>query len=104
MKLFKRKKSIRSRLNGIIHHELDHLEEAEETGEEYGTERLNKCLNMKTNLIEKIWTIIKDILAIFVPLCFYGTWLNKGMKFEEEGVMTSGTFKSFTSKLNPRKW
>lgn len=104
MKLFKRKKSIRSRLNFIIHRELDHIEEAEETGEEYDTKRLSNVLNMKTGLMEKIWTIIKDIAAIFVPLCFYGAWLNKGMKFEEEGVLTSGTFKSFTSKLNPRKW
>lgn len=107
MKLFKRL-SIRWRLRKLIQSELDKMEEAEINGTNLETEKLDKLLNMKSKTnkgnFEKVWTITRDIAGIFVPLMFYGRWLDRGLKFEESGVLCSGTFKSFIGKLNPRKF
>lgn len=105
MKLSKRL-SIRWRLRNLIHKEIDKIEEAEEKNEEINTDKLSKLMNLKSGsktTFERIWTVTRDVAGIVVPLWFYGRWIDKGLKFEETGVLCSGTFKSFTSKLKPNK-
>lgn len=43
------------------------------------------------------------ILELAVPLMFYASWVNKGLKFEEEGTFTSTTFRGVLQKLKPTK-
>lgn len=40
---------------------------------------------------------------IVLPLVFYGAWMRKGFKFEEEGTFTSTTFRGLFSKFRPTK-
>lgn len=47
------------------------------------------------------WDIGIKIGNIVVPMLFYGVWMKRGFKFEENGVYTSTTFKNFFSKLKP---
>lgn len=40
-----------------------------------------------------------ELSAVVVPVVFYGVWLKKGFEFEEEGTITSNTFKGLISKF-----
>lgn len=40
---------------------------------------------------------------LVLPLIFYGTWMRKGFKFEQEGTFTSTTFRGLFSKFRPTK-
>lgn len=40
---------------------------------------------------------------IVLPLIFYGIWMRKGFKFEQEGTYTSTTFRGLFSKFKPTK-
>lgn len=54
----------------------------------------------------KLWNGVKtgvEIVGVVVPLVFYGVWMNRGLKFEEEGSFTSTTFKGLISKFKPTK-
>lgn len=42
-----------------------------------------------------------DVAGIVLPLMFYGLWMRKGFKFEEDGTFTSTTFKSLFQKFKP---
>lgn len=44
-----------------------------------------------------------ELVGIVAPIVFYGIWMKKGLKFEEEGVYTSTTFKGLMSKFKPTK-
>lgn len=49
----------------------------------------------------KIATVGVQALGIIVPALVYTSFMDKGFKFEEEGVYTSGTFKNLTGRLRP---
>lgn len=54
----------------------------------------------------KLWNGVKtgvEIVGVVAPLVFYGVWMNRGLKFEEEGSFTSTTFKGLISKFKPTK-
>lgn len=54
----------------------------------------------------KIGTYVKigvEGLGVVAPLVFYGYWMNKGFQFEEEGTITSSTFKGLIGKFKPTK-
>lgn len=54
----------------------------------------------------KIWNVAKtgvEIAGIVVPIVFYSVWMNRGLKFEEEGSFTSTTFKGLMGKFKPTK-
>ena len=52
----------------------------------------------KDRLMEKIKLGV-GVAEVILPLVFYGSWLKKGLKFEETGSITSTTFRNFVSKL-----
>lgn len=43
------------------------------------------------------------IAEIVLPLGFYGIWMRKGLRFEETGTFTSGTFKGLVNRFRPTK-
>lgn len=49
----------------------------------------------------KIAALGVQALGVIVPALVYTSFLDKGFKFEEEGVYTSGTFKNLTGRLRP---
>lgn len=58
------------------------------------------------NKFDKILSIGKigiDLLGVVGPLLFYNSWMKKGFKFEETGMLTSQTFKGLISKFKPTR-
>lgn len=50
------------------------------------------------------WVQIGGMVAVTVAeLLFYGYWIGRGYKFEEEGVVSSPTLKSVIQKFRPSK-
>ena len=43
------------------------------------------------------------VLGILAPIAFNNVWMNKGLKFEEEGSFTSPVFRGLWSKFRPTK-
>lgn len=40
---------------------------------------------------------------LILPLIFYGVWMQRGFKFEENGTYTSTTFRGLFSRFRPTK-
>lgn len=40
---------------------------------------------------------------LVIPLVFYGIWMRKGFKFEENGTYTSTTFRGLFNRFRPTK-
>lgn len=40
---------------------------------------------------------------LFIPLMFYGIWMQRGFKFEESGTFTSTTFRNLFNRFKPTK-
>lgn len=62
--------------------------------------------NGKAKKTSSICEVIKagtGIGAVVAPLVFYGIWMDRGFKFEEEGTYTSQTFKGLTNKFSPTR-
>lgn len=57
----------------------------------------------KLDWIFKGVTIGVSVAGIIVPLVCYNGWMNKGLKFEETGSLTSATFRGFWGKIKPTK-
>lgn len=53
--------------------------------------------------IHRIATYAIEVLGIVLPLGFYWIWMVKGFKFEEEGTITSKTFKDLIRFFKPTK-
>lgn len=71
-------------------------------------ERLDIDSSIKNDQLnlDKVGSILKvgvEVASIVAPLVFYGVWMNKGFKFEEEGTITSSTFKGLIGKFRPTK-
>jgi len=50
--------------------------------------------------------LIKVVIAgaeLIIPIIFYGVWMRRGFKFEEEGTFTSTTFKGLFNRFRPTK-
>lgn len=62
-----------------------------------------KLIEMKEHRIERYVRYGLEGAAIVLPLIFYGTWMKRGFKFEEEGTFTSTTFRGLFSKFRPTK-
>lgn len=64
----------------------------------------DRDLQSKTLTDSKIWNVAKtsvEIAGIVIPIVFYGVWMKRGLKFEEEGCFTSATFKGLIGKFKP---
>lgn len=40
---------------------------------------------------------------LVLPLMFYGVWMRRGFKFEQDGTFTSQTFRGLFSRFRPTK-
>ena len=40
---------------------------------------------------------------LIIPLVFYGIWMRRGFKFEENGTFTSTTFRGLFNRFKPTK-
>lgn len=59
------------------------------------------------NKFDKVISISKlgiELFGVAGPLVFYNSWMKKGFKFEETGMLTSQTFKGLISKFKPTRW
>lgn len=55
---------------------------------------------------QKIDRMVKyglETANIILPLIFYGLWMKRGLKFEENGTFTSTTFRGLFQKFKPTK-
>lgn len=43
------------------------------------------------------------VAELALPLAFYGAWMKMGFEFEENGAITSGTFKNLIKFFKPNK-
>lgn len=100
---------ITSRLETLtsIIHKGDELEISEfkirVERENKNDENLTRLKELKQ---EQLWNGVKtgvEIIGVVAPLVFYGLWMKRGLKFEEEGTFTSTTFKGLVSKFKPTK-
>lgn len=47
--------------------------------------------------------VVVDAAGVVLPLMFYGKWMKKGFDFEENGAITSFTFRNLISKFRPTR-
>ena len=66
-------------------------------------EGLFKLKELKSSKVLNGIKIGVEVLGVTAPLVFYGIWMNRGLKFEEEGSFTSQTFKGLIGKFKPTK-
>lgn len=55
---------------------------------------------------QKIDRMVKyglETANIVLPLIFYGVWMKRGLRFEENGTFTSTTFRGLFQKFKPTK-
>ena len=58
-----------------------------------------KSKEVKTGAVLSGLKTVVELSAVVVPVIFYGVWMKKGFEFEENGTITSGTFKGLVSKF-----
>lgn len=52
---------------------------------------------------DRLFRIGVDVAGIVIPLVFYGVWMNRGFKFEENGTFTSTTFRGLFGRFRPTR-
>lgn len=57
----------------------------------------------RDQMIDRIMRTGVAVGELVLPLVFYGIWMNRGFKFEEEGSFTSTTFKNLLNRFRPTK-
>lgn len=58
-----------------------------------------KLKELKSGVIGQYVRVGVEVLSVTAPLIFYGVWMKRGFKFEEEGTITSQTFKGLIGKF-----
>lgn len=66
---------------------------------ELAQEIVRDTMNDKVKLID----LGVQAAGIILPIMFYGSWMKKGLEFEQSGTFTSNTFKSLISKFKVMK-
>jgi len=64
---------------------------------------MNECEKGNTDSTFQYIKLGVELIDISAPLIFYGIWMRRGLKFEENGVLSSGVFKGLVSKFKPTK-
>ena len=67
-----------------------------ELDEQYRSDQLKE---QRYDLYSKIGL---GVASIILPIIFYGSCFNRGLKFEEDGVFKSTTFKGLLTKIKPK--
>ena len=62
----------------------------------------DECRKKQQKIDAIIDTTIR-VSGIILPLMFYGIWMKRGFKFEEEGTYTSQTFRGLFTRFRPTK-
>ena len=95
-------KSLKQLYDLRLEEEKIYMEDRAKTDQRDYEDQLKRDTLKNDQRLQKV-KIGVDIANVVLPLMFYGAWLKMGLKFEEKGVFTSTTLKSFFSKLRPTK-
>ena len=82
---------------------LNNREQRESDEIESFEDRQSKDKDLKHSTRETVLKTVVEGAAIIVPVVFYGIWMQRGFKFEEEGSITSSTFKGLIGKFKPTR-
>lgn len=107
----------RRKLNEEINNQIELVCKAAPEDRDSEIEYLNKLLRMRgemgkgtfdriisvSNVVISAAGIVVSVMGILIPLKFYQDWLVAGFDFEENGMITSPTFKSLTNKFKPTR-
>ena len=72
-------------------------------------ERLDKIENREIDQESKTAQMAESVrfgmaaAELVLPLMFYGVWMRRGFKFEQDGTFTSQTFRGLFSRFRPTK-
>lgn len=91
-KLYKLKleedKNTYERLDKIENHEID---------------QESKTAQMAESVKDRYFRFGMAAAELVLPLMFYGVWMRRGFKFEQDGTFTSQTFRGLFSRFRPTK-
>ena len=82
--------------------------------DKYTYERLDKIENREIDQESKTAQMAESVkdryfrfgmaaAELVLPLMFYGIWMRRGFKFEQDGTFTSQTFRGLFSRFRPTK-
>ena len=62
-----------------------------------------KAFQLDENTLDRYAKIGIAAAELVLPLMFYGVWMRRGFKFEQDGTFTSQTFRGLFSRFRPTK-
>ena len=62
-----------------------------------------KVAQIEENVKDRYVKIGIAAAELVLPLMFYGVWMRRGFKFEQDGTFTSQTFRGLFSRFRPTK-
>lgn len=62
-----------------------------------------KCAQIEEAIKDRYFRFGMAAAELVLPLMFYGIWMKRGFKFEQDGTFTSQTFRGLFSRFRPTK-
>lgn len=63
----------------------------------------SKTAQMAESVKDRYFRFGMAAAELVLPLMFYGVWMRRGFKFEQDGTFTSQTFRGLFSRFGPTK-
>lgn len=63
----------------------------------------SKTAQMEESVKDRYFRYGMAAAELVLPLMFYGVWMRRGFKFEQDGTFTSQTFRGLFSRFRPTK-
>lgn len=63
----------------------------------------SKTAQMAESVKDRYFRFGMAAAELVLPLMFYGVWMRRGLKFEQDGTFTSQTFRGLFSRFRPTK-
>lgn len=63
----------------------------------------SKTAQMAESVKDRYFRFGMAAAELVLPLMFYGIWMRRGFKFEQDGTFTSQTFRGLFSRFRPTK-
>lgn len=63
----------------------------------------SKTAQMAESVKDRYFRLGMAAAELVLPLMFYGVWMRRGFKFEQDGTFTSQTFRGLFSRFRPTK-
>lgn len=63
----------------------------------------SKTAQMAESVKDRYFRFGMAAAELVLPLMFYGVWMRRGFKFEQDGTFTSQTFRGLFSRFRPTK-